>query len=83
VVEINTWIHQVLDLGANSNPGAGPIPLQEGVACTRVSMFGTILVSYAILSFQHAHIHAQEASRAPNVKMWAWGEREQAWSSAR
>jgi hypothetical protein len=54
-MEINTRIHKVLDLGANLNPGAGPAPLQEGVASTSVSMFRPISVSYMILSFHHAH----------------------------
>jgi hypothetical protein len=26
-VEINAWVHKVLDLGVNPNPRAGPIPL--------------------------------------------------------
>jgi hypothetical protein len=30
-VEINTWIHKVLDLGADLNPRAGPALLQEGL----------------------------------------------------
>jgi hypothetical protein len=54
-MEINTQIHKVLDLGANPNPGAGPAPLQEGVASTRVSMFRPVLVSYMILSYHCAH----------------------------
>ncbi len=37
-VEINTQMRKVLDLGANPNSGAGPVPLQEGVASTRVSI---------------------------------------------
>jgi hypothetical protein len=30
----------VLDHGANLTPGANPAPLREGVASTRVSLFG-------------------------------------------
>jgi hypothetical protein len=37
--EINTRIRTVLDLEANLTSGIGPIPLQEWVANTRVSMF--------------------------------------------
>jgi hypothetical protein len=55
MAEINTRIHKVLDLGANPSPMASPAPLQEGVASTRVNMFGPILVAYVILSFHHAH----------------------------
>jgi hypothetical protein len=54
-VEINTQMRKILDLGANPNSGAGPVPLQEGVASTKVSMFGPILAAYAILSFNHTH----------------------------
>jgi hypothetical protein len=54
--ELSTaWIHKVLDHGANLNPGAGPTPLREGVASTRVSLFGSILAAYAFLSFHRAH----------------------------
>jgi hypothetical protein len=28
--KINTWIHKVLDLGANPNPEAGTAPLRKG-----------------------------------------------------
>jgi hypothetical protein len=57
--EINARIHKVLDLGANPNPQASPSPLQEGVASTRVSMFGLLSTAYTILSFHHAHGLAQ------------------------
>jgi hypothetical protein len=49
--EINTWIHKVLDLGADLNPVASPARLREGVANTRDSMFGHVSVAYMILSF--------------------------------
>jgi hypothetical protein len=68
-MEINTKIHQVLDPGANPNPGAGPVPLQEGVSSTRVSMFGPISVSYAILSYHCTHILAQGLGGACN-ELW-------------
>jgi hypothetical protein len=42
-VEINTWIHMDLAPGANSNLGAGPTPLREGVDSTWVSPLGPIL----------------------------------------
>jgi hypothetical protein len=54
--EIKTQIHKVLDLGPDPNPGVSPAPLREGVASTRVSMFGPISVAYAILTFHHACI---------------------------
>jgi hypothetical protein len=59
VVEVNSRIHKVLDLGADLNPGAGPAPLQEGVASARVSMFGPISAAYTILSFHHTRDLAQ------------------------
>jgi hypothetical protein len=55
VEEINTEIHKVLDHGAHPNPEAGLAPLREGVANTRVSLFGSVPTAYAILSFHHAH----------------------------
>jgi hypothetical protein len=55
VVEINTWIHKVLDLGANPNTGPHPTPLPEGVASTRVSLFRHHSAAYTILFFHHSH----------------------------
>jgi hypothetical protein len=55
VEEINTQIHKVLDHGAHPNLEAGLAPLREGVANTRVSLFGSVSAAYAILSFHHAH----------------------------
>jgi hypothetical protein len=52
--DVNAWIHKVLDLRANSNLGVDPTLLQEGVAVSRVSMFGPILAAYVILSFHCA-----------------------------
>jgi hypothetical protein len=40
--EINTQIHKVLDHGANPNPEVGSVPLREGVANTRDSLFGSV-----------------------------------------
>jgi hypothetical protein len=37
------WTH-----GAILNLGAGLVPLREGVANTRVSLFGSVLVAYVI-----------------------------------
>jgi hypothetical protein len=51
VIEVNSWIHKVLDLGVNLSPRFDPAPLQGGLASTRVSTLGPILVAYAILSF--------------------------------
>jgi hypothetical protein len=53
-VKVNSRIHNVLDLGADLNPGASPAPLQEGVASVRVSMLGPASVAYVILYFHHA-----------------------------
>jgi hypothetical protein len=50
-VEINTRV----DHGANLNTGAGPAPLREGVASTRVSLFGSILATCTISSSHRAH----------------------------
>jgi hypothetical protein len=49
-VEINTWIHKFLDHEANLNPEASPAPLREGVASTRVSLFGSVLAACVISS---------------------------------
>jgi hypothetical protein len=57
--EINTRIHKVLDHETNLNPGAGPAPLRQGVASTRVSLFGSILAAYAISFSNRAHDLAQ------------------------
>jgi hypothetical protein len=51
VLEINTWIHKELDLGADLNPGTSPAHLQEGVVSIGVSMFGPISAAYMILYF--------------------------------
>jgi hypothetical protein len=52
--EINTRIHKVLDHGANLNPGAGPAPLIEGVATTKVSLFGFVSAGCMISSSHRA-----------------------------
>jgi hypothetical protein len=69
-VVINTRIHKVLDLGANLNPGAGPAPLHEGFASTRVSMFGPVLAVYATLSFNCAR-DLMQGLRGAHSKSWA------------
>jgi hypothetical protein len=63
VVEVEAWIHNVLDLVVNLNsgagtsprPGPGPVPLRTGIACIRVSTLGPILASFMILSFHCTH----------------------------
>jgi hypothetical protein len=50
VAEIDTQIHMVLDHKANPNPGASPTTMREGVVSTRVSLFGYVLVGYAIVT---------------------------------
>jgi hypothetical protein len=56
-MEINTWIHKVLARGANLNPGAGPVPLREGVDKTRVSQLESVFLAIcAILSSHYARI---------------------------
>jgi hypothetical protein len=59
VPEVDSWIHKVMDFRVNPNPRAGPAPLQEGVASARVSMLGTVLAAYTVLSFHCTHGHAQ------------------------
>jgi hypothetical protein len=71
--KINTWMHKVLDHGAYLNLGAGPAPLQEGVASARVSLFGPALAAYAILSFHLSHGLAQ-VLRGVRSKPWGCGE---------
>jgi hypothetical protein len=44
-VEVNSEILKVPVLGVDPNPGAGPAPLQGGVASARVSMLGPILAA--------------------------------------
>jgi hypothetical protein len=46
-MEINTWIHKVLAHGADLNPGAGPVPLREGVDKTRVSQLESVFWPFA------------------------------------
>jgi hypothetical protein len=69
MMEINTWIHKVLDHGANQNPTADHAPLRERVTSTRVSLFGPVLVAYAILSSYHARGLAQGLGGA-HVAPW-------------
>jgi hypothetical protein len=52
--EVDSWVHKVLDLGVNLNPGAGPAPLQDGVARPRVSTLGPVSAAYVILTFHCA-----------------------------
>jgi hypothetical protein len=59
VMEVDSQIHKVLDLGVNPKPGPDPIPLCRGVASVRVSTSGPVLVAFAILSFHHAHDSTQ------------------------
>jgi hypothetical protein len=70
VVEINIRIHMVLDHVANLNPEAGPTPLREGVVSTKVSLFGSVLVAYAILLFHHSHGLVQGLGGAHST---SWG----------
>jgi hypothetical protein len=51
MVEVDTRIHNVLDLGVSPNPGVGPGPLRRGIASTRVSRQGPILAAFVIVSF--------------------------------
>jgi hypothetical protein len=50
--KINTRIQNILDHGANLNPGAGPAPLREGVANARVSPLGSVL-AVCVISYSH------------------------------
>jgi hypothetical protein len=51
VVEVEAWIHKVLDLGVNPTPSACPIPLRSGIASVMVSTLGPVSMAFAILSF--------------------------------
>jgi hypothetical protein len=51
VVEVEAWIHKVLDLGVNPTPSACPVPLWRGIASVMVSTLGPVSVAFAILSF--------------------------------
>jgi hypothetical protein len=75
--EIITQIHKVLDLGANPNPRAGPAPLGEGVASTRVRIFGHVLMDYAILSIHCAcglaqGLVAPAAKHRMSIRLRTW-----------
>jgi hypothetical protein len=67
---INTWIHKVLDHGANLNPGAGPTPLREGVASTRVSLLDLF---WQIVQFHPliALVTLSRVSGVPTARRWA------------
>jgi hypothetical protein len=52
--EMNTRIHNILDHGANLNPGAGPTALREGDTSTRVSLLPSVLAVCVISSSHHA-----------------------------
>jgi hypothetical protein len=51
MAEVDSWVHNDLDLGVNLNPRAGPTPLHGGVANTRVSILDPVLAAFMILSF--------------------------------
>jgi hypothetical protein len=57
--EINTWIHTVLDHGADLNLRASPATLREGVASTTVSLFvsvfGSLCDFYPLIAFVTLH----------------------------
>jgi hypothetical protein len=55
MVEVEAWIHKVLDLGVNSTPGVGPVPIRRGIASVGVSTLGPVLVAFMILSLNCAH----------------------------
>jgi hypothetical protein len=58
-VEVDFWIHKVLDLGVNPNPRAGSVPFQEQLDNVKVSMPRPVSAAYAILSFHRARGLAQ------------------------
>jgi hypothetical protein len=64
-VEVDSRVHKVLDLGVNPNPGAGPTPLQGGVASARVSTLDLVLLAFTILSFHCA-------AALCRVLGWSW-----------
>jgi hypothetical protein len=59
VAKVEEWIHNVLDLGVNLNPGPGPVPPWRGIASVSVSTSGPILAAFVIISFHCAHNLAQ------------------------
>jgi hypothetical protein len=68
-VEINTQIFSILDHWANLNPRAGPALLIEGVASTRVSLFGSVLAVCVISSSHHVPDLAQ-GLRGARSALW-------------
>jgi hypothetical protein len=64
--EINIWIHKVLHHGANLSPRASPTPLREGVANARVSLLGSILAIYLILS-SHSACNFMQGLRGAHI----------------
>jgi hypothetical protein len=53
-MEVDAWIHRVLDLRVSPNPRVGPVPLWKGIASTRVSTLGPVSAAFVILSFHNA-----------------------------
>jgi hypothetical protein len=72
-VNINTRIHKVLDHGADLNLGADPVPLGEGVASTRVSLFGSVFgslhdfISHCARDFMQGLGYAHSVMRSVNL----------------
>jgi hypothetical protein len=64
-VVIETRNHKDLDSTAVSPPGAGPDPLQRGIANVRVNTSGPVSVAFTILSLHCAHdiVHGPGDSR--------------------
>jgi hypothetical protein len=57
VAEVEAWIHKVLGLGVNLNPGRSPghVPLWRGIASVMVSTSSPVLAVFVILSFHYTH----------------------------
>jgi hypothetical protein len=66
VIEVEAWIHMVLDLGVNQNSSPVPVPLRRVVTSIRVSTLDPILAAFTILSFHHGH------DLALSVGGWPW-----------
>jgi hypothetical protein len=64
MVEVEAWIHKVLDLGVISTPGASPVPLRRGITSVRVSNLGPIDAAFMILSFHYTRDLAQGLGEA-------------------
>jgi hypothetical protein len=62
-------IHNVLDHGANRNPGAGPATLREGIASARISLIDSVLAIY-VISSSHCTCDLSEGFGGARSTQW-------------